>query len=49
MQNVPAETRLRGTLLFELHAAVAESGRRKALTDGPMVMLGYVTVSFIQR
>ncbi|KAJ0174416.1 hypothetical protein K1T71_009524 [Dendrolimus kikuchii] len=41
----PAETRLRGTLLFELHAAVAESGRRKALTDGPMVMLGFVSES----
>ncbi|XP_072945034.1 SET domain-containing protein SmydA-8 isoform X2 [Epargyreus clarus] len=41
----PAETRLRGSLLFELHAAVAETGRRKSLTDGPMVMLGYVTES----
>ncbi|XP_073961933.1 SET domain-containing protein SmydA-8-like [Choristoneura fumiferana] len=41
----PAETRLRGSLLFELHAAVAETGRRKSLTDGPGVMLGYVTES----
>ncbi|XP_037877619.1 SET domain-containing protein SmydA-8 [Bombyx mori] len=41
----PAETRLRGSLLFELHAAVAETGRRKSLTEGPMVMLGYVTES----
>ncbi|XP_045451289.1 SET domain-containing protein SmydA-8 [Melitaea cinxia] len=41
----PAESRLRGSLLFELHAAVAETGRRKSLTDGPMVMLGYVTES----
>ncbi|XP_041981847.1 SET domain-containing protein SmydA-8 [Aricia agestis] len=39
----PAETRLRGSLLFELHAAVAETGRRKSLTEGPYVMLGYVT------
>ncbi|GBP27660.1 SET domain-containing protein SmydA-8, isoform A [Eumeta japonica] len=41
----PAESRLRGSLLFELHAAVAETGRRKSLTDGPAVMLGYVTES----
>ncbi|CAH0725453.1 unnamed protein product, partial [Brenthis ino] len=41
----PGETRLRGSLLFELHAAVAETGRRKSLTDGPVVMLGYVTES----
>ncbi|XP_038222463.1 SET domain-containing protein SmydA-8 [Zerene cesonia] len=41
----PAETRLRGSLLFELHAAVAETGRRKSLEEGPMVMLGYVTES----
>ncbi|CAK1587315.1 unnamed protein product [Parnassius mnemosyne] len=41
----PAENRLRGSLLFELHAAVAETGRRKSLTDGPMVLLGYVTES----
>ncbi|XP_045774604.1 SET domain-containing protein SmydA-8 isoform X1 [Maniola jurtina] len=41
----PAETRLRGSLLFELHAAVAETGRRKSLTEGPMVMLGYITES----
>ncbi|XP_068617910.1 SET domain-containing protein SmydA-8 [Battus philenor] len=41
----PAETRLRGSLLFELHAAVAETGRRRAATEGPMVMLGYVTES----
>lgn len=41
----PAEVRLRGTLLFELHAAVAETGRRKSMTDGPGVMLGYVTES----
>ncbi|XP_063625594.1 SET domain-containing protein SmydA-8 [Cydia splendana] len=41
----PAEVRLRGTLLFELHAAVAETGRRKSITDGPGVMLGYVSES----
>ncbi|KPI99744.1 Protein msta, isoform B [Papilio xuthus] len=40
-----AETRLRGTLLFELHAAVAETGRRKSATEGPLVMLGYITES----
>lgn len=27
---VPAENRLRGVLLFELHAAIAENGRRKS-------------------
>ncbi|CAB3234455.1 unnamed protein product [Arctia plantaginis] len=41
----PAETRLRGTVLFELHAAVAETGRRKSLVDGPFVLLGYVSES----
>ncbi|KAM3956983.1 SET and MYND domain containing, arthropod-specific, member 1 isoform 1-T2 [Aphomia sociella] len=41
----PAETRLRGTLLYELHAAVADAGRRKSLIDGPMVLLGHVTES----
>ncbi|XP_023948158.1 SET domain-containing protein SmydA-8 [Bicyclus anynana] len=41
----PAEARLRGSLLFELHAAVAETGRRRSLTDGPGVMLGYITES----
>lgn len=41
----PAETRLRGSLLFELHAAIAETGRRKSLTEGPIVMLGHVTES----
>ncbi|CAG9129463.1 unnamed protein product [Plutella xylostella] len=39
----PAETRSRGSVLFELHAAVAETGRREAMTDGPAVLLGYVT------
>ncbi|XP_075980478.1 SET and MYND domain containing, arthropod-specific, member 1 [Anticarsia gemmatalis] len=42
---VPAETRLRGTILYELHAAVAETGRRKSLVDGPFVLLGYVSES----
>lgn len=37
----PAEARLRGSLLFELHAAITETGRRKSLTDGPNVMLDY--------
>ncbi|KAL4705998.1 hypothetical protein ACJJTC_005684 [Scirpophaga incertulas] len=41
----PAETRLRGSLLFELHAAIAETGRRRSLTEGPMAMLGHVTES----
>ncbi|XP_026322771.1 SET domain-containing protein SmydA-8 [Hyposmocoma kahamanoa] len=41
----PAETRVRGSLLFELHAAIAETGRRKSLTEGPMVLLGHVTES----
>jgi hypothetical protein len=44
MARVTAETRLRGSLMFELHAAVAETGRRKSVTEGPMVMLGYITV-----
>ncbi|XP_039756653.1 SET domain-containing protein SmydA-8 [Pararge aegeria] len=41
----PAETRLRGSLLFELHAAVAETGRRKSLTGGPVMMLRYIAES----
>ncbi|CAH0680309.1 unnamed protein product [Chilo suppressalis] len=41
----PAESRVRGSVLFELHAALAETGRRKSLVDGPMVMLGYITES----
>ncbi|XP_048479529.1 SET domain-containing protein SmydA-8 [Plutella xylostella] len=41
----PAETRSRGSVLFELHAAVAETGRREAMTGGPAVLLGYVTES----
>ncbi|KAJ2940348.1 hypothetical protein O0L34_g22 [Tuta absoluta] len=41
----PAETRLRGSLLFELHAAVAETGRRRSMTEGPGSLIGYVTES----
>ncbi|KAL0871524.1 hypothetical protein ABMA27_005238 [Loxostege sticticalis] len=41
----PAETRLRGSLLFELHAAIAETGRRRSLTEGPLALLGHVTES----
>ncbi|CAG9564432.1 unnamed protein product [Danaus chrysippus] len=41
----PAENRVRGSLLFELHAAVAETGRRKGLEEGPNVMLGHIMES----
>ncbi|XP_013199552.2 SET domain-containing protein SmydA-8 [Amyelois transitella] len=41
----PAETRVRGSLLFELHAAIAETGRRRSLEEGPAALLGYVMES----
>lgn len=38
--NVLAEVRLRGTMLFELHATIAEMGRRNAAKGncGPEVL-----------
>ncbi|XP_050677182.1 SET domain-containing protein SmydA-8 [Leptidea sinapis] len=41
----PAETRLRGSLLFELHAAIAESGHRKSSNEGAVVFFGHLTES----
>ncbi|XP_053610577.1 SET domain-containing protein SmydA-8-like [Plodia interpunctella] len=42
----PAEYRVRGYILFELHAAIAEAGRRLSLIDGPTSsLLGYLVES----
>lgn len=42
-----AEVRGRGTVLFELHAAIAETGRRRAATtgEGPNILIDYLLVS----
>ncbi|XP_060804980.1 SET domain-containing protein SmydA-8 [Amyelois transitella] len=44
----PAESRIRGSLLFELHAALAETARRRMLTEGPATALGYFSVSQLE-